>query len=187
MRMALLILAVMAGLQAGPAAEPSKPLHPKFPVIDGLYRMTEDWALTLDQKHNRRIEDGSLVIWRPGFTIWTKVWGSKDGETPEQTLKGLKDGISPKATEVKEEQEGGVLRVSYRLDEESEDKRRPAFHGFAVGSDSHVQISIYFNDEKEAAKAVQIFKSLTPVDAKKAKGKTAAPAAPAVPEKPAPK
>ena len=181
------MLAVMAGLKTGVQAEPSKPLHPKYPVIEGNYRMTADWALTLDQKYNRRIEDGSLVIWRPGFTIWTKVWGSKEGETPEQTLKGLKDGISPKATEVKEEKEGGVLRVSYRLEEESEDKRKPAFHGFAVGPDSHVQISIYFNDEKEAAKAVQIFKSLTPVDAKKAGGKTPAPTAPAAPEKPAPK
>jgi hypothetical protein len=167
MRTFSLIIAMVAGFQTGAAGEPSKPLHPKYPVIDGLYRMTEGWALTLDQKHNRRIEDGSLVIWRPGFTIWTRVWNAKVGQTAEQNLKLLRKGMSDKAIDVKEEKDGNVLKLSYRLDEASDDKRQPAFYGFGVGATGHVQISIYFDDEKDLAKARQIFKSLMPVELRK--------------------
>lgn len=145
--------------------------------------MTEDWAVTLDQKYNRRIEGGSLVIWRPGFTIWTNVWNAKEGETPEQNLEMLKKDISAKATDVTEEKQGNILMLSYRLDEASEDKRRPAFHGFAVGPSGHVQIAIYFDDEKDLATARQIFKSLKPVELRKKKEDAPASA----PKKPAAK
>jgi hypothetical protein len=169
MKLPSFIVALTTAIQVASAAEPSKPLHPKYPVIEGNYRMTEDWAVTLDQKYNRRIEDGSLVIWRPGFTIWTNVWNAKEGETPEQNLQLLKKDISAKATDMKEEKEGTILKLSYRLDEASEDKRRPAFYGFAVGPTGHVQISIYFDDEKDLATARQIFKSLKPVEPRKEK------------------
>ncbi|MCW1924234.1 hypothetical protein OKA05_16830 [Luteolibacter arcticus] len=167
MKLVAFAIALSIAIQMDAAAEPSKPLHPKYPVIEGNYRMTEDWSVTLDQKYNRRIEDGNLVIWRPGFTIWTIVWNAKEGETPEQRLKHLKEGISDKATDVTEEKEGKVLKLSYRLNEASDDKRQPAFYGFAVGPAGHVQISIYFDDAKELAKAQRIFKSLTPVEPKK--------------------
>jgi hypothetical protein len=164
MNLRAIVFALLSATLSAAAGEPAKkPLHPEYPVVEGVYQMTDHWSVTLDQKHNRRIEDGSLVLWRPGFTIWTTVWNGKEGETPEQRLKSLKEGISDKATEVKEEKHGAVLGLSYRLDEESEDKRQPAFYGFAVGPAGHVQMSIYFDDEKDAATAREIFKSLTPV------------------------
>ena len=68
------------------AEDPLKALHPDFPVIEGRYKMTEVWGISLDQKHNRRVEKGSLVIWRPGFTIWINVWSLKEGEKPKVCL-----------------------------------------------------------------------------------------------------
>jgi hypothetical protein len=167
MNLPSILVAWLAATSVAVSAEPVKPLHPKYPVIEGLYRMTENWSVTLDQKHNRRIEDGSLVIWRPGFTIWTILWNAKEGETPEQRIKSLKEGVSAKATGVKEEKDGQVLRLFYRLEEQSGDKRKPAFHGFAVGPSGHVQMSIYFDDEADAANAEAIFKSLVPVEPEK--------------------
>jgi lipopolysaccharide/colanic/teichoic acid biosynthesis glycosyltransferase len=38
--------------------------------------MTPEWALVLPEKFNRRIEDGSMVFWRPGLTVWINVWGN---------------------------------------------------------------------------------------------------------------
>ncbi len=141
-------------------------LHPKFPVIEGKYQLTDNWAVTLAQKHNRRFEEGSLVIWRPGFTIWTTVWNLKEGEKPEALLKRLKEDISKDATDVVESGEGMPLRLSYRLKEESDDDRQPAFYGIAVSSSGHVQISIYFDDPKDLKNAQEIFASLTPMKPK---------------------
>ena len=132
--------------------------------------MTDNWAITLDQKHNRRFEDGSLVIWRPGFTIWTTVWNLKDGEKPEARLKTLKADISKDATDVVESGVGMPLRLSYRLKEDSDDDRQPAFYGISVSSSGHVQIAIYFDDPKDLKNAQKIFASLTPTKPKSEQG-----------------
>lgn len=62
-------------------------LHPGFPVVQDTYQMTKEWSVTLPGRFNRRIEDGSLVLWRPGFTIWTSVWGNDKKESAEKRLK----------------------------------------------------------------------------------------------------
>lgn len=144
------------------AQVPKKMLHPKFPVIEGKYQMTDNWAITLDQKHNRRFEDGSMVIWRPGFTIWAVVWNLKEGEKAEDRFKILKKDVSKDATDVVENAEGMPLRLTYRLKEGSEDSRQPAFYGFAVSSSGHVQMAIYFDDAKDLKSAQTIFASLIP-------------------------
>ncbi|MCW1916540.1 hypothetical protein OJ996_23335 [Luteolibacter sp. GHJ8] len=140
-------------------------LHPDFPVIEGKYQMTDNWSVTLDQKHNRRIEEGSLVIWRPGFTIWTRVWNLKEGETAEERLKSLRADISKEATDVVESRDSMPLRLSYRLKEKSEDDRQAAFYGVAVSASGHVHVAIYFDDAKDLKTAQEIFASLTPAKA----------------------
>ena len=163
----LALLISLAALPASSGQEAKKVLHPDFPVVEGKYQLTDDWSITLDQKHNRRIEDGSMVIWRPGFTVWLKVWKLKDGETPAQRLGELKKGIDKKATDPVEEKEGKPLRFSYRLKEEADDKRQAAFYGFAVGPESHVSVSIYFDREDDLKQAKEVFKSLTAAEPKK--------------------
>ena len=159
---ALHIFLILIGLTLFAHADtPKKMLHPKFPVVEGVYQMTAEWALKIDQKHNRRIEDGSLVIWRPGFTIWTTVWSLKDDETPEQRFKSLSRDIAVNATDVVTVKDKQPFRISYRLKEPADDDREPAFYGFVVSSNGHVQIAIYLDDPKDLEKAKDIFKSLT--------------------------
>lgn len=151
-------------------------LHPNYPIIEGKYQMTDDWSVTLDQKHNRRFEDKSLVIWRPGFTIWTIVWNGKEGETPLQRFRSIRDRIPKESTGIVEETKELPYRLSYRLAEKTDDKRQPAFYGMVVGPTGHVQISIYFDDAKDLKNANEIFKSLTPTEAKSEQGGTGQPA-----------
>jgi hypothetical protein len=35
-------------------------LNSEFPVVEGKYRMTDEWSIILDRPHNRRVEEGSL-------------------------------------------------------------------------------------------------------------------------------
>jgi hypothetical protein len=121
-------------------------LHPDFPMVEGSYTLTEEWALDLPGRFNRRTEDGDLVIWRPGVTFWIAVWGAEDGKTPVETLAWLLEGASPERKAQKIEKEGPVTRLTYRL-EESDPERKPstyaAIHGYVIGPESHVQISAY--------------------------------------------
>ena len=135
-------------------------LHPDFPVIDGRYEMTKEWSIDLPEQFNRRFENKSLVIWRPGFTMWVIVWDNNKDETSEARLAKLKARISERAFDLEESREANVIYFSYRLVEASDDDRVPALYGFAIGESGHVQMSIYFDEKSDAAKAAAIFKGL---------------------------
>jgi hypothetical protein len=135
-------------------------LHPDFPVINGRYEITKDWSIDLPEQFNRRIEDESLVIWRPGFTMWIIVWDNNKNEAPEARLAKFKARISERAFDLDESRDARVIFFSYRLAEASDDDSVPALNGFAIGENGHVQISIYFDQESDVAEGATIFKSL---------------------------
>ncbi len=131
-------------------------LNPNFPVVSGRYQMTKEWSIELPGEFNRRFEEGDLVIWRPGLTIWIAVWGNENGQSARARLNEVKATMSPEAFDMDESEDSGVLRFSYRLNEESEDKRVPALYGFAFGETGQVEMGIYFDHEIDAKMAKQI-------------------------------
>jgi hypothetical protein len=138
-------------------------LHPEFPVVNGTYQMTEEWAITLNEPHNRRIEDGSLVIWRPGFTVWVNVWGNDNNKTITERAAWLKEGISQESFELEESKSNSLVRIGYRINEKSLEGTVYSYNGFAINSNGYVQISIYFDAEGDAAVAKNVFNSLSDV------------------------
>jgi hypothetical protein len=135
-------------------------LHPDFPVIEGHYQMTKQWSVELPEPFNRRFEEGSMVLWRPGLTLWVAVWSKNQNQTQEERLARLLQDISAQATDQEELREHGLIFLSYRLSEESEDNRRPAFYGFAIGISGQVQMGIYFDDEADLSVARKVWLSL---------------------------
>jgi hypothetical protein len=152
-----LLLAVLA---APVSSKEANVLHPDFPVVAGNYQMTKEWSIVLPDKFNRRIEEGSLVLWRPGFTMWVTVWGNDRNESAVQRLSRIKNDISKEAFDLEESKPEKIRRFSYRLKESSNDKRLPAFYCFAVGETGHVQMAIYFDKESDLKIAKKIFQSL---------------------------
>jgi hypothetical protein len=145
---------VKPGTRAGSKSEPSAQ------VVKGEYRMTEGWSITLPEKFNRRVEEGNLVLWRPGITLWIAVWGNDHGESREERLAQLRDSIPPDAFHLEGLLEDDILRLGYRLDEASDDNQAAAFYGFAVGFNGHVQIAVYFDQEGDLDLAKGIWQSL---------------------------
>jgi hypothetical protein len=125
------------------------PLHPDFPVVEGRFRLTREWELDLPGKFNRRMEDGDMVLWRPGLTFWIAVWGPEAGKTPEQTLAWILEDASPDRIDEKVDRAGDLVRLTYRLQEE-DPERTPANYtsisGYVIGSSGHVQITAYSDD-----------------------------------------
>lgn len=132
----------------------------KFPVVEGHYQMTENWSVTLPEPMKRRFEDESLVLWRKGFTIWTIVWENDDDRTRAETLEWLRENMSQAAFDLSVEQDRGLTRFSYRLNEERGEGLVYALYAFAIADIGHVQMAIYFDDEAELEQARAIGKSL---------------------------
>jgi len=134
-------------------------LHPDYPVIENSYKMTNDWSVYLPGNFNRRIEDGSLVIWRPGLTIWTSIWNNDKKEPPAKRRdRVIQDASKDRFNEEYDDKDS--LFYSYRLNEESDDKRVAAYYCFAFGENGHVQMAIYFDNEDDLKWARMIWKSL---------------------------
>ena len=137
-----------------------KVLHPDFPVIEGKYQMTAEWFITLGQEHNRRVDEGSLVLWRPGLTIWINIWGNDNNESIEERLKWISAESSPNAFEVNSKNKGSTHAFSYRLNETENGKVTRSYNGYFLANDSHVQVSVYFDSESESNKAKSIIESV---------------------------
>ncbi len=135
-------------------------LHPDFPIVEGSYRMTRNWSVTLPGQFNRRIEDDDLVIWRSGLTLWIAVWGNDDDDPIAERYDWIKSDISDSAYDVEESADQGIRRLAYRLQEGAEDDRVAAFYCFAVGDSGQVQMAIYFDQESDVEIAKEIGNSL---------------------------
>jgi hypothetical protein len=131
-----------------------------FPTVEGEYHMTKSWSITLPGEFKRRFENGSLVLWRPGVTLWTNIFRNDLGQPASERLAIFRRSASPDRFDVLEEEQDGVLRFAYRLNEASNDRRRPAFCSFAFGRSGHVQMSVYFDDERDLETARALWRSL---------------------------
>lgn len=120
--------------------------HPHFPVLEGRTDISTDWSLTMPQPLNVRTENGSQVLWRPGFTAWVTAWGGTAGESPAQRVEQLKTHVSPAAFDRHHWNTDGIEFLTYRLAEASGDDRLPALYAFAVGSAGHLQFAVYFDE-----------------------------------------
>jgi hypothetical protein len=126
-------------------------LPPGVSVVQGRYRMTETWTIDLPVPFRRRVEDGSLVLWRVGLTCWIGVHG---GEDPIDDRAGkLRASVSPDAYDVRSEARDGLIQISYRMREQSDDARAPSLNAFVVGRDQHVHLGVYFDNEADLAAA----------------------------------
>ncbi len=141
----------------GRFVEAAEPKVDPFPVVEGTYEMTASWTITLPPGHfRRRTEDGSLVIWRPGVSLWLNVWKDERPLSANDRAREIRKEGAPGAFDLRKEKDGELVRVAYRLLEPSEDDRVAAFYGYVVGRTGHVQMAVYFDDERdvELAKAM---------------------------------
>jgi hypothetical protein len=131
-------------------------LSADFPVVEGDYQLNSTWAMTLPEMFNRRIDDGDLVLWRPGLTIYCAAWDNDGGVATDERWKILTEAVSAEATEAQESQRDGLRTYSYRLTEDGVE----GLHGFILSEDGHLQLSIYFDDPADLQTARTCFASV---------------------------
>lgn len=137
--------------------DPDECLNPEFPVVTGDFELDADWAIFLPHKFNRRVEDGTLILWRRKVSIYVNAWNNDHDESISHRLKDLKSDISPNSFELEEQQKGKTQRISYRLVENGVN----ALYGFVVAEDGHLQVVIYFDNEADIKLARSLFNSIT--------------------------
>lgn len=134
-------------------------MQQEFPFLIGRIALTQNWSVRLPVACKQRMEDGSMVLWRPGFTMWVTCWNN-DAGTPAAVRKAqFKEIASPEGFDEREMEAAGRLYYSYRLVEESEDERVSAVYGFAIADDGHMQLAFYFDEEPDVELAYEVLLS----------------------------
>lgn len=133
---------------------------PGFPVVEGDHPLTTTWSIHLPKRFARRVEDGQLVLWRPGLTIWLTAWNNDYGESQANRLAALKKAASPERFADQETEARSLTRYSYRLRDENEDGPVESLYGFVISDDGHLQIAIYFDNPTDEAEARHLVESV---------------------------
>jgi hypothetical protein len=133
---------------------------PGYPVVEGDHALTEDWSMHLPERFARRVEEGSLVLWRPGLTVWLTAWNNDLGETQEKRLARIKETASPTRYAEHEEMTEQLIRYSYRLHDENEDGPVESVAGFVIGENGQLQMAVYFENSQDETTARELFKSV---------------------------
>jgi hypothetical protein len=135
---------------------------PGFPLVEGQHALTAEWSINLPEQFARRVEDGSLVLWRPGLTLWLTAWGNDHNESQSERLDGIKRTASPTRTDERVSQKRRLTRWSYRLRDRSSDGTAvESVYGFVIDERGHLQLAIYFDDVADEAKARALVESVS--------------------------
>jgi hypothetical protein len=143
--------------------KPDPGLHPGFPIIEGDQQLTANWALVLPARFNRRMEDGSLVIWRPGLTFRINVWGNDNKESVDARRAWILAEADPKRRREQTQRSGTLVRVTYELTEEDPEhspRRFTSISGYVISPVGHVQITAYCDDSAALATGYQVIRSV---------------------------
>jgi hypothetical protein len=133
---------------------------PGFPIVEGRYALTADWSIQLPDRFARRVEDGSLVLWRPGLTVWLAAWGNDHQASRQDRLAWVKREASPRRYAEDESEADGVTRYSYRLRDENDDGPVESVAGYVFSDDGHLQLAVYFDDPNHEGTARRIVDSV---------------------------
>ncbi|HEU0032795.1 MAG TPA: hypothetical protein VFQ53_19320 [Kofleriaceae bacterium] len=131
-----------------------------FPLVEGKHQLTDQWMVELPSQFARRIEEGSLVLWRPGLTIWLDAWGNDHRSSRTARLREIRSNVSERATDVEETAGPKLSRLTYRLRDTSPDGEVDSIYNFVFSDAGHLQMAIYFDDPADVPTAYAIAASV---------------------------
>ena len=131
-----------------------------FPLVTGQYQMTKTWVIDLgDKEYRRRIEDGQMVIWRPGITMWINVYGYPKDESAESFIKGIRSR-SDLPADAKIVTAPNENHFAYFFKEVEGDQTRYSLQTYTFGPDGHVLMAVYFDREHDLDWAKKLMNGL---------------------------
>jgi len=130
-----------------------------LPVEKGYVRITESWAFNVDSHMLRRFDNGSLVIWRPGFTIWLNAY-TPDNPNILERISNLLNRVSPNRIQLEQVDLDGLKKVRYFLDEEVDGESQSSAYIYGFTDSKELHIAIYFDDSDDKLEIQNIWETI---------------------------
>ncbi|WHI48429.1 DUF2185 domain-containing protein [Microbulbifer sp. TRSA001] len=129
------------------------------PVDRGPIKISKNWSFNISGHMLKRLDKGSLVIWRPEFTIWLGSYDA-NGAGIEERISNVIKTASPDKTDFLEIQEDGVHKIKYHLQEVTDGKEQNAVYIFALTDNQEIHMAIYYDNPNDLLEIEEIWKTL---------------------------
>lgn len=124
--------------------------------------MAKVWRTDLPEQFNRRIEDGSLVLWRPDLTLWINVWNNDQRLGVDELLARVLKSASADRSDEQLVRSGGIAHLSYELIENDADNSDHSINGYIFSNVGYVQISAYYDTPEARSLGYQVINAVCP-------------------------
>lgn len=129
-------------------------MAPQFPVVQGKTPLGPEWTCMLPHEFSRRVEDGCLVLWNSGLTIWLDQYRNDQHQSIQERMSEWMNDSAPEA----EGLEQGIDRFSYITQDENDEVVR--LNGFVFNEGGHLLVEMSTDDPDFLKDARTIFKSI---------------------------
>jgi hypothetical protein len=127
-----------------------------------MRQISEEWWIGVDDTYRTRVEDGSLVIWRPERTIWINIWNDHAGKSRRERLERWIADRNPSSTDLFEHETPSLLSFGYLLEEPEEaGGERLGLYSYSVSEASTAQMVCYFDLKEDLNWALAVSRSLS--------------------------
>ncbi len=135
-------------------------LHPDFPVVEGDYFLSKYWSITVPIPFNRRVDDDSLVLWKPGLTFWMTQFENHQAKSPREMVLSL---IADRDNEVDDYKEFEIIDTfiaQYFQEEIKDDKTVFSYHYIIASEVSMLSVKTYANNRTICKMSKQICQTI---------------------------
>ena len=129
------------------------------PIVGGKVTVAKNWSFEVSTRMLRRVDEGSLVIWKPEFTIWLDVYSSNE-RSVEERLNGVVERRSEDAFDFQQEDANGIIKVRYYLIEKNDGEKQASAYIFGFVEKHEIHISIYYDSEEHLEEINNIWKTM---------------------------
>lgn len=129
------------------------------PVDKGNINITNEWSFNVSTRMVKRVDKGSLVIWRPGFTLWIDTYKSEDKDISIREKK-LLDIISPERINFESIRKDQLQKIRYELTEQSGGYVQKSAYIFGLTESQEIHITIYYDDPKSISEVDEIWNTI---------------------------
>lgn len=129
---------------------------PGYPLVSGDFAITDEYRVVLPDPFTRRVDGGSLVLWRPGITLWIDAFGNDHEATRSTRAAEIRGDVSAAARDVQEAVLADATYLRYRLHEDGQD----SLMVFVITDRGHLQMAVYYDLGGDAPIADEIARSV---------------------------
>ncbi len=130
-----------------------------LPVDTGLMSIMDIWQFEISERMTRRYDNGSLVVWKPGFTIWINSH-SETVKPVSDRIKAILGTMSTDGYDLQRSQDDCIRKIRYQLEEDRDGAVQSSMHIFGITEDQDIHISIYYDSPKHKQEIEKIWGSL---------------------------